>query len=104
MRVYVQLLLAAASITHAATAKITTSVVVNTTDYTPESSSNAARDKGDGMMNVDVLVKEDLAEAKKATIAAGSPTKPSEGLSYTAGKDDGERGELARASAKWPKS
>ncbi|CAI5724386.1 unnamed protein product [Peronospora farinosa] len=102
MRVYVQLLLAAASITHAATAKITTSVVVNTTDYTPESSST--RDKGDGMINVNVLVKEDLAEAKKATIAAGSPTKPSEGLSYTAGRDDGERGELARASAKWPKS
>ncbi|CAI5707631.1 unnamed protein product [Peronospora effusa] len=55
MRVYVQLLLAATAITHAATAKITTSVVVNTTDYTPESSSNAARDKGDGMMDVNVL-------------------------------------------------
>ncbi|CAI5724377.1 unnamed protein product [Peronospora farinosa] len=89
MRVYVQLLLAAASITHAATAKITTSVVVNTTDYTPESSST--RDKGDGMINVNVLVKEDLAEAKKATIAAGSPTKPSEGLSYTAEEAEEEK-------------
>ncbi|RMX68930.1 hypothetical protein DD238_002789 [Peronospora effusa] len=44
------------------------------------------------MTNVNVLVKEVLAEEKtRRTIATSSPTKPSEESTSTAGRDDGER-------------
>ncbi|RMX64159.1 hypothetical protein KXD40_007823 [Peronospora effusa] len=51
-------------------------------------------------MNVNVLVKEDLAEAKKASNAAGNPTKLSQELYYTGGRDDGERGVIGEGLRK----
>ncbi|CAI5700520.1 unnamed protein product [Peronospora effusa] len=92
MRVHIQLLLAAAAVTHAIKAEPTTFVGVSKSNSSAESSSTAARDKGDGMTNVNVLVKEVLAEEKtRRTIATSSPTKPSEESINTAGRDDGER-------------
>ena len=92
MRVrHVKLLFAAAMITHAIKAKPTTAVAVNTTDSPSESSFTAGRDKSDGMMHANVLVKEVLAEATTTTVAAGSSTKLLETSTYTAGGDDGER-------------
>ncbi|CAI5735457.1 unnamed protein product [Peronospora farinosa] len=66
---HVQLLLAAAAITHATKAKTTTSVAVSTTNSTTESSSTAE---------------------KTTVFAAGSP-KSSEESIYTADRDDSER-------------
>ncbi|CAI5703709.1 unnamed protein product [Peronospora effusa] len=92
MRVHIPLLLAAAAVTHAIKAEPTTFVGVSTSNSSAESSSTAARDKGDGMTNVNVLVKEVLAKEKtRRTIATSSPTKPSEESINTAGRDDGER-------------
>ncbi|CAI5703706.1 unnamed protein product [Peronospora effusa] len=92
MRVHIQLLLAAVAITHATKVEPTTFVGVSTSNSSTESSSTAARDKGDGMTNVNVLVKEVLAEEKtRRTIATSSPTKPSEESTSTADRDDGER-------------
>ncbi|UIZ23418.1 hypothetical protein KXD40_007846 [Peronospora effusa] len=92
MRVHIQLLLAAVAITHATKVEPTTFVGVSTSNSSTESSSTAARDKGDGMTNVNVLVKEVLAEEKtRRTIATSSPTKPSKESTSTADRDDGER-------------
>ncbi|CAI5728955.1 unnamed protein product [Peronospora farinosa] len=92
MRVHIQLLLAAVAITHATKVEPTTFVGVSKNNSSTESSSTAARDKGDGMTNVNVLVKEVLAKEKtRRTIATSSPTKPSEESINTAGRDDGER-------------
>ncbi|CAI5728959.1 unnamed protein product [Peronospora farinosa] len=92
MRVHIQLLLAAVAITHATKIEPTTFVGVSTSNSSTESSSTAAREKGDGMTNVNVLVKEVLAKEKtRRTITTSSPTKPSEESTSTAGRDDGER-------------
>ncbi|CAI5707555.1 unnamed protein product [Peronospora effusa] len=87
---HVQLLLAAAAITHAVKAKTTTSAAVSTTNSTIEFISTAGRDKGDGKMNVNVLVNEVLADEKTTVFAAGSP-KSSEDSTYTTERDDSER-------------
>ncbi|UIZ29108.1 hypothetical protein KXD40_007382 [Peronospora effusa] len=92
MRVHIPLLFAAVAITHATKAEPTTFVDVSTNNSTTESSSTAAREKGDEMTNANVLVKEVVAEEKtRRTSATGSPTKPFEESTYTAGRDDGER-------------
>ncbi|CAI5703694.1 unnamed protein product [Peronospora effusa] len=92
MRVHVQLFLAAVAITHTIKAEPTPFVGVSKNNSSTESSSTAARDKGDGMTNVNVLVKEVLAEEKtRRTIATSSSTKPSKESTYTADRDDGER-------------
>ncbi|RMX68926.1 hypothetical protein DD238_002806 [Peronospora effusa] len=70
MRVYVQLFLAAVAITHTTKAEPTPFVGVSKNNSSTESSSTAA---------------------KTTTFATGSPTKPSEEVTYTAGRDDGER-------------
>ncbi|CAI5738933.1 unnamed protein product [Peronospora farinosa] len=92
MRVHIPLLFAAVAITHATKAEPAILVGVTTNKSITESSSTAAREKGDEMTNANVLVKEVVAEEKtRRTIATGSPTKPSEESTYTAGRDDGER-------------
>ncbi|CAI5703690.1 unnamed protein product [Peronospora effusa] len=70
MRVHVQLFLAAVAITHTTKAEPTPFVGVSKNNSSTESSSTAA---------------------KTTTFATGSPTKPSEEVTYTAGRDDGER-------------